>query len=171
MRVYIWDFEVTAFDWLVVIRAADAKRHTVIHNDNFRLREWIQNHGEDVIGSFNGKGYDDWIAMTIIEGGDPETVKRCNDWIIREHKNGWEFPFIQYKKRPFRSFDLRDDLPKGLSLKAIEGNMYLPIVESSVPFDIDRPLTKSELDEMIYYCKKDVDATVALYERRKEYIA
>jgi len=171
MRVYILDFEVTAFDWLVVIRAVDAKRHTVIHNDNFRFREWIQNHADDIIGGFNNKGYDDWIAMTIIEGGDPETVKRCNDWIIREHKNGWEFPFIQYKKRPFRSFDLRDDLPKGLSLKAIEGNMYLPIVESSVPFDIDRPLTKSELDEMIYYCKKDVDATVALYERRKEYIA
>ena len=171
MRIYIWDFEVTAFDWLVVIRAVDSPNHTVIHNDNYRLREWIQNHPDDVLGGFNNKAYDDWIAKTIIEGGDPETVKRCNDWIIRDHKNGWEFPLIQYKKRPFRSFDLRDDLPKGLSLKAIEGNMYLPIVESSVPFNIDRPLTDAELDEMIFYCKKDVDATVTLYERRKEYIA
>lgn len=171
MRIYIYDFEVVAHDWLVVIRAVDSTRHTVIHNDNAKFRSWIQNHPDDVIGSFNGKNYDDWIAMTIIEGGDPETVKRCNDWIIREHKNGWEFPLVQFKRKSFRTFDLRDDLPKGLSLKAIEGNMYLPIVESSVPFDIDRPLTDAELKEMIYYCKKDVDATVALYERRKEYIA
>ena len=170
MRIYIYDFEVVAHDWLVVIRAVDSSDHIVIHNDNDRLREWIQNHPDDILGGFNNKAYDDWIAMTIINGGDPETVKACNDWIIMRHKNGWEFPFIQYKRRPFRSFDLRDDLPKGLSLKAIEGNMYLPIVESSVPFNIDRPLTESELAEMIYYCKKDVDATVTLYERRKEYI-
>ena len=171
MRIYIYDFEVVAHDWLVVIRAVDSPDYTVIHNDNIRFREWIQNHPDDIIGGFNSKHYDDWIAMTIIEGGDPETVKRCNDWIILEHKNGWEFPFVQFKRKPFRSFDLRDDLPKSLSLKAIEGNMYLPIVESSVPFDIDRELTDAELEEMIYYCKKDVDATVALYERRREYIA
>lgn len=48
--------------------------------------------------------------------------------------------------------------------------MYLPIVESSVPFDIDRPLTPEELEEVIRYCKNDVDATVKLYQARDEYI-
>ena len=39
---------------------------------------------------------------------------------------------------------------------------------TSVPFDIDRPLTPEELDEVIRYCKNDVDATVKLYQERKE---
>lgn len=170
MNIYIYDFEVLSHDWIVVIRRVDSPHHTVIHNDNYRLKEWILAHQDDVIGGFNSKGYDDWILQSILNGADNSTVKAHNDFIITEHRNGWEFPFIQYQKKLFRSFDLKDDLPKGLSLKAIEGNMYLPIVESSVPFDIDRPLTPEELEELIYYCKKDVDATVALYERRKEYI-
>ena len=44
------------------------------------------------------------------------------------------------------------------------------IVESSVPFDIDRPLTDEELDEMIEYCKADVDATEKLFHLRKNYL-
>lgn len=170
MNIYIYDIEVLSHDWLVVFRRVDSDHHTVIHNDNYQLKEWFRSHPDDVFGGFNNKHYDDWIIQSMLNGADNETVKAHNDFIIAQGRNGWEFPFIQFQRKLFKSFDLRDDLPKGLSLKAIEGNMYLPIVESSVPFDIDRPLTPEELDELIYYCKKDVDATVALYERRKEYI-
>lgn len=170
MNIYIYDIEVLSNDWIVVFRRVDSDHHTVIHNDNYRLKEWFRSHPDDVFGGFNNKHYDDWIVQSMLNGADNETVKAHNDFIIAQGRNGWEFPFIQFQRKLFKSFDLRDDLPKGLSLKAIEGNMYLPIVESSVPFDIDRPLTPEELDELIYYCKKDVDATVALYERRKEYI-
>ena len=104
----------------------------------------------------------------MLLGGSNVEVKRHNDFIIKDRKNGWEFPFVQYKKRPFSSFDLKSDLPKDLSLKAIEGNLNLPIVESSIPFDIDRKLTPEELEEVIRYCKNDVDATVELYNKRKE---
>jgi hypothetical protein len=101
-------------------------------------------------------------------GGSNVEVKRHNDYIIAGG-NGWEFPFIQYQKKPFKSFDLRDDIAdKGISLKAIEGNLKLPIVESSVPFDINRKLTQKELNEVIQYCKYDVDSTVKLYWKRKE---
>ena len=170
MNIYIYDIEVLSHDWIVVFRRVDSDHHTVIHNDNYRLKEWFRAHPDDVFGGFNNKHYDDWIIQSMLNGADNETVKAHNDFIIAQNRNGWEFPFIQYQRKLFRSFDLKDDLPKGLSLKAIEGNMYLPIVESSVPFDLDRPTTPEELDELIYYCKKDVDATVALYERRKEYI-
>lgn len=169
MNIYIYDFEVLSHDWIVVLRRVDSPHHAVIHNDNYRLKEWILAHQNDVIGGYNSKGYDDWILMSILNGADNATVKRHNDFII-SGGNGWEFPFIQYQRKPFRSFDLKDDLPKGLSLKAIEGNMYLPIVESSIPFDLGRPATPEELEELIHYCKNDVDAAVALYERRKEYI-
>ena len=169
MDTYIYDIEVFAYDWIVVFRRVDSAHHTVIHNDNYRLKEWFIAHSDDVFGGFNNKHYDDWIIQSMLNGADNEKVKAHNDFII-SGGNGWEFPFIQYQRKLFRSFDLKDDLPKGLSLKAIEGNMYLPIVESSIPFDIDRPLTDAELAETIHYCKHDVDATVALYERRREYI-
>ena len=170
MNIYIYDIEVLSHDWIAVFRRVDSDHHTVIHNDNYRLKEWFRAHSDDVFGGFNNKHYDDWIIQSMLNGADNETVKAHNDFIITQGRNGWEFPFIQFQRKLFKSFDLKDDLPKSLSLKAIEGNMYLPIVESSVPFDIDRPLMPGELEELIYYCKKDVDATVALYERRKEYI-
>lgn len=106
----------------------------------------------------------------MLLGGSNIEVKRHNDFIIGGG-DPWAFPFIQFKKKPFQSFDLRDDIAdKGLSLKAVEGNLCLPIVESSVSFDIDRPLTPEELDEVIRYCKNDVDATVRLYRARDDYL-
>lgn len=124
-----------------------------------------------MIGGFNNKHYDDYILMTMINGGSNVEVKRHNDFIIQGN-NAWTFPFIQYKKRPFKSFDLKDDIADpGISLKAIEGNLKLPIVESSVDFNIGRKLTKEELDEVIKYCKYDVDSTIKLYwERKKNYL-
>lgn len=169
MRVHIYDIEVFTRDWIVVFRDPEAEdNHIVIHNDNYRLRAFLDQTG--VIGGFNNKHYDDWILLSMINGADNERVKDHNDFIIGGG-NGWEYPFIQYQKKPFKSFDLRDDIAdKGLSLKAVEGNLYLPIVESSVPFDINRPLTPEELDEVIRYCKTDVDATVKLYQARAEYL-
>lgn len=172
MNVYIYDIEVYAYDWIVVARSPDdGAVHTVIHNNNYRLREWLSNV-PDIIGGFNNKHYDDYIILTMILGGSNTDVKRHNDFIINEHRNPWEFPFVQYKKRPFKSFDLRDDIADdGVSLKSIEGNLRRKILESSVPFDIDRPLTDDELNEVIEYCKWDVDSTVALYwERKEDYI-
>ena len=106
--------------------------------------------------------------MTMLQGGSNVEVKKHNDFIIGGG-NAWEYPFISFQKRPFKSFDLKDDIADpGISLKAIEGNLKLPIVESSVPFDIDRKLTPEELEEVIRYCKYDVDSTVQLYQERKE---
>ena len=170
MTIYIYDIEVFSDDWVVVFRNPEAENnHIVIHNDNYRLRAFLD-QPDIIIGGFNNKHYDDWVVLTMILGGSNVEVKRHNDFIIGGG-NGWEFPFIQFKKKPFQSFDLRDDIAdKGISLKAIEGNLYLPIVESSVSFDTDRPLTPEELDEVIRYCKNDVDATVLLYKARDEYI-
>ena len=121
-----------------------------------------------MIGGFNNKHYDNWVVLTMIQGGSNVEIKRHNDFIIGGG-NAWEFPFIQFKRLPCPTFDLRDDIAdQGISLKAIEGNLKLPIVESSVSFDIDRKLTPEELEEVIRYCKYDVDSTVKLYWERKE---
>lgn len=167
MKIYIYDIEVFSDDWIVVFRNPDSDHHIVIHNDSYHLKEFLS-QPDIVIGGFNNKHYDDWIILTMLLGGSNVEIKKHNDHIIGGG-NAWEYPFIQFKKRPFNSFDLKDDIADpGISLKAIEGNLKLPIVESSVSFDIDRKLTPNELEEVIRYCKYDVDSTVKLYQERKE---
>lgn len=167
MNIYIYDIEVLAYDWILVAKNIETKAYTVIHNDNYHLRSFLDQPGI-VIGGFNNKHYDDWVTLTMYLGGSNVEVKKHSDHIIGGG-NAWEFPFIQFKRFPCPTFDLKDDIAdKGLSLKAIEGNLKLPIVESSIPFDIDRKLTPAELDEVIRYCKYDVDSTVKLYWERKE---
>ena len=169
MNIHIYDIEVFKYDWFVILRDPEGENnHIVIHNDNYRLKE-VFNLPDLVVGGFNNKWYDDWVTLTMLLGGDNTVIKKHNDFIIGGG-NGWEFPFVQFQKRPFYSFDLRDDLPLGLSLKAIEGNMGASIVESGVDFNIDRPLTPEEIEEVISYCKTDVDRTVDLYKTRKKYI-
>lgn len=168
MTIYIYDIEVFNDDWIVVFRNPEAENnHIVIHNDNYRLRAFLEQ--QDIfIGGFNNKHYDDYVVLTMLLGGSNIEVKKHNDWIISGGEP-WAFPFVQFKKKPFYSFDLRDDIADpGISLKAIEGNLKLPIVESSVPFDINRKLTPEELEDVIRYCKYDVDSTVALYKARKD---
>lgn len=168
MNIYIYDIEVTSDDWIVVFRNPEYEdNHIVIHNDNYRLRAFLE-QPDIIIGGFNNKFYDDWVIMTMLNGGSNLEVKKHNDFIIKEKRNAWEFPFIQYQKKPFKSFDLKDDLPKDLSLKAIEGNLKRPIVESGISFDIDRKLTPKELKKFIKYCMYDVDSSVELYRERKE---
>lgn len=169
MITYIYDIEVFSDDWIAVFRRPEkGSNHIVIHNDNARLRDFLS-QPDIIIGGFNNKHYDDYVVLTMILGGSNIEVKRHNDFIIKDRRNPWEFPFVQYKKRPFKSFDLRDDIADdGVSLKSIEGNLRRKILESSVPFDIDRPLTPEELEDVIIYCKWDVDSTIALYWERKE---
>ena len=168
MNIYIYDIEVLKYDWIVVAKNIETKAYTVIHNDNHHLRAFLEQPGI-VLGGFNNKHYDDWVVMTMLQGGSNVEVKKHNDFIIKERRNAWEFPFIQFKKRPFYSFDLRDDIAdEGISLKATEGNLKRPIVETYVNFNIDRPLTPKELEQTIRYCKYDVDSTEELYYQRKE---
>lgn len=171
MKIYIFDIEVVKHDWIVVLKNIETKAYTVIHNDNYHLREFLS-QPDIVIGGFNNKHYDNWIVLTMILGGSNVEVKKHNDFIIQEKRSGWEFPFIQFQKLPFKSFDLRDDIAdENISLKAIEGNLKRPIVESGIDFNIDRPLTPEELEDFIKYCKEDVDSTEMLfYERKADYI-
>ena len=58
----------------------------------------------------------------------------------------------------------------GLSLKAIEGHLGISVQESTVPFDIDRPLTEAERRETEFYCDHDVDTAERLIDIRKDYL-
>lgn len=169
---FVYDIEVFSHDWLIVFHELETGRKSIYHNDNYGVAQFIDVQPDPpVIGGYNSKRYDQWILKAIYHGADNATVKELNDYMIAEGNDGWNYPFLSYKKAPWINFDLMDDIPVFLRLKEIEGNLGMDIEESSVSFDIDRPLSEEELEKSIKYCCHDVDATVRLFEERADYLA
>ena len=166
MDIIFYDLEVFKYDWTVTFKSLRTGEYWFYHNDNNGVRDFMRKKNIILCG-FNNKMYDDYILLAIMVGADNYTLKKLNDWIIEEKKLPWEFPFLQGHWKEFDSFDLRDDLYAGLSLKVIEGNLGMNIEECSIPFDIDRPLTDEEIEEVRLYNKADVDATERLFHERK----
>ena len=96
-------------------------------------------------------------------------MKAVNDYIIGGGQ-GWECPMLRDQFFRFNNVDIKDDMQMGLSLKAIEGHLGLSVKESTVPFDIDRPLTEEERREVEFYCDHDVDTTDKIVDLRKDYL-
>ncbi len=165
--IYVFDIEVFKHDWLVVFKNMGTGEYKVIHNNNYQLKTFVS--PDHLYAGFNNKHYDNHIIKAIICGADNALVKEINDFII-DGNLGWNHWYIKENRAWFNSFDIRDDMQIGLSLKAIEGHLGLNIEETSVPFDIDRPLTKEELEETIRYCKHDVDTTERIIKLRKNYL-
>lgn len=166
MRLVTYDCEVFAHDWLVVFKDKKSGKYTCIWNDNEALADFLSD--DCIYVGFNSKHYDQYIIKAIVGGYSPQEVKKVNDYIIGGGQ-GWQCPMLDYFFR-FNNVDIRDDTQQGLSLKAIEGHLGMPIKESSVPFDIDRPLTDEEREETVFYCKHDVDSTEKLIDLRKDYL-
>ena len=167
--IHIFDYEVFAFDWLLVAKEVGTDNYTVIHNDNDAVKAFMEEY-EPVLGGFNNKHYDQFIHKAVLADASPQEVKKLNDFIIAEGRNGWEYPLMRETNIYFDQFDLMDDCQMGLSLKAIETHLGMDIRETTVDFNINRPLTEAELQEVIFYCKHDVDATERLYCLRKNYL-
>lgn len=168
-NLYIFDFEVFAHDWLVVFLRKGTQDFTVYHNDNDSVIEFMQLNNP-LLAGFNNKHYDQFILKAVLMGYSPEQIKDINDAIIVQGKQGWDIPSLQGCKIRFDQYDLMDDCQVGLSLKAIEAHLGMDIRETTVDFNIERPLTDAELDEVIFYCKHDVLATDKLDDLRQSYL-
>ena len=167
MRIVSYDCEVFAHDWLVTLKDKETGQYTCIWNDNEALRTALDD--SCIYVGFNSKHYDQFIVKAIYADFTPEEIKRVNDFIIGGGQ-GWQCPQLEGIYFKFPNVDIRDDTQQGLSLKAIEGHLGMSIKESSVPFDIDRPLTAAERAETEFYCKHDVDTAEKLIDIRKDYL-
>lgn len=157
-----YDFEVFAKTWLVVFINPATRNETVIVNDEQRLRRFYEEHKEEIFVGYNSRHYDQYIFKGILCGFNP---KEINDWIITEGRNGWEFS-EGFRKYPLLNFDIKQNVDK--SLKVYEGFMGDNIHETSVPFDLDRELTKREIEETVGYCRHDVEETIRFFMQRRE---
>lgn len=161
----LFDFEVTAFDWLLVIQDYRTGEETIFHNATpNEVYNFIKK--QPILLGHNARYYDQYILKAILSGFGIEEIKKVNDYIIQGGQ-GFE---IQYDfDEPLFIWDTMQDIVPAKSLKEIEANLLLDITESTISFDIDHKWSKEEYDEMVYYCRHDVDALRPLFEARKGY--
>lgn len=170
MRIIVFDIEVFRHDWIVVFFDVKSGEWNIYHNAGDAVRKFME-QPDIILCGFNNKHYDNHVIKAICCGADNATVKDLNDFIIQDERTGWDYWFLKQNKFWFKSFDLMDDTQVGTSLKHIEAHSFMPIVESDVDFDLDRPLTPEELASTIQYCKTDVLNTAKLLTMRKGYLS
>jgi hypothetical protein len=152
-----YDFEVFKHDWLVVFEQEG--QITRIHNDLGALVGFLES--VHFLVGFNNYHYDDLILCTLIKKKNPFEV---SSQIIQGKSPRF------YLNKPI-TLDVMQEMKMGVSLKETQANMGLNIHETPVDFNIDRPLTKEELERTFQYCENDVRVTKQLFERREDYFA
>ena len=155
-----YDFECFAYDWLVVIINPFDKVNTKLHNDVNALKSYYDQHKDEIWVSYNGRSYDQYIFKAILLGLDPKEV---NDFIIKQGRKGWEFTSM-FNRIPLYNYDA---MLSYYGLKNLEAFMGNDIRETSVDFDIDRPLTAEEVEQTFIYCTHDVEQLMEVFLRTK----
>lgn len=157
-----YDFEVFAYDWLVVVMDMIAKKTHVIINSPEELEALYMENVKRIWSGFNTRHFDQYIFKGILCGFNP---KKISDYIIVKGNPGWKFSSL-FKQFPLWNYDVM--LGTDGSLKSFEGFMGNNIKETSVPFNIDRKLTEKEIAETVKYCKHDVEQTIEVFLKRTE---
>ena len=154
------DYEVTTYDWLCVIINPITKTKTEIVNNVEQLQDYYDKYKNEIFIGYNIRGYDQYIMKGLLLGMQPQKI---NDFIIKEHKRGYQYS-KDFNNIPLNVYEV---MFGGNSLKKLEGFMGDNIIESKVSFDIDHPLTDSEIKELLYYCNNDVLALIKVFLERK----
>ena len=164
--MFIFDFEVFIYDWLVVFKDVRTNEYIKIINDTDALKKFYETNKQSIFVGYNNKSFDNVILQGILSGADPYGVMLLLFKDVPVYQVTKTFNIMSF---PLNSIDLIQDTI-GMSLKEAEGYMGLSIEESSVPFNINRSLTEHELKDVLEYCIHDVDATHSLLNTRQGYI-
>lgn len=158
-----YDFEVFKKDWLVVF-ISENDEEIVVWNDPAVLKKALEKF--DCLVGFNNHNYDDLILSGIMAGYNNYEVWKLSNAIVSggniENK-------IKMMATKLPTLDTKQELDPRLSLKVIEANLGMNIVETPVDFNIDRPLEDKEVDVVIEYCRHDVETTKKVFMLRKDY--
>lgn len=165
-KLWFFDFEVYAHDWLLVlIRYKDDKEiifHNSLPND---VQDFLDEYRPILLGH-NAKYYDQYILKAVLSGFNEEEIKEVNDYIINGGQ-GFELQYGYVNMPPI--WDTIQDVVPMRSLKEIEANLRLNITETTIPFDLPSKWTKKEYEEVLYYCRHDVMALKPLFNSRYGY--
>ena len=139
------------------------------------IREFIQSNLSEVWVGYNSENYDKILAHGMLTSKitTPERAYDVSNAIIKSQDN--DTPLFQtlnklgitdYYQSKILMYDLLGD-GAFFSLKQLEGFLGMDIVESVVPFDLDRPLTDDEKEEVAKYNRADLYGTLERFKQRK----
>lgn len=166
MNRFVYDIEVFKHYWFGVFKNVDTNEEFVIDNRNDLIEFFDRYSKNSIFFGFNSNWYDAPMLYGIVV--KDIDVWDCNNRII----TGGESPYdVIGWNNLFYNCDLMSNLTGldqfSISLKEIEGNLNMNIVECEVDFTIERPLTDEEKEIAIEYCKHDVNATIQLLHKRE----
>lgn len=166
-RVWFFDFEVYAHDWLLVLESRETYERVVFHNTpRQEILDFIEQTNPILVGH-NAKYYDQYILKGILAGFDNEQIKETNDYIIKGNQ-GWQVNYGNERIKLPPVWDTIQDVVPMKGLKEIEGNLRMNIVECTIPFDLPTKWTKEQYEEILGYCIHDVQALRPLFEAREK---
>ena len=170
----IYDFEVFKHDTLLGALNEETGEVTQIWDIN-QIREFAERNLRNVYVGYNCEHYDKILLHGIYTRklSTEDRVFACSNSIIRaQDENIPVFGILKkygiedYYSSPILSYDVMGD-GSFMSLKQNEGFMGMDIVESVVPFDLDRPLTDEEKEEVAKYNRADLYGTLERFKQRK----
>lgn len=158
-RRIIIDFEVLSKGgfWMCCMKDYKTEKEHVIVNDREEFLRVFNKNKDSIWVGYNIKGYDQWIMKGIIAGIDPCII---SEKIIEQNISPYAVD-RSLNKIDIKIFELNDSYR---SLKELELFMGEDIRESTVSFDLNRYLTKEEIEELTTYCLHDVRMTFKVFQ-------
>lgn len=172
--ILIYDFEVFKHDTLLGIlneETGEVKQTWYIGD----IRETIKAELNNIWIGYNCEHYDKILLHGILTEKltSPDKVFMCSNSVINAQDSNIplfgilnKYGITDYYSSPILSYDVMGD-GSFMSLKQNEGFMGMSIVESVVSFDIDRPLTDFEKEEVAKYNRADLYGTLERFKQRK----
>ena len=139
------------------------------------IKNFTAKNLEHIWIGYNCEHYDKILLHGILTGKLTNTDKTfsCSNSIIKAQDDNTpifgilaKYGINDYYQSPILSYDVMGD-GSFMSLKQNEGFMGMSIVESVVPFDIDRPLTEDEKRDVEKYNRADLFGTLERFRQRK----
>lgn len=139
------------------------------------IKEFIQKHLSEIWVGYNSENYDKILAHGMLIGKiiTPEQAFAVSNAIIKRQDE--DIPLFQtlnklhidnYYNSKILMYDLLGD-GAFFSLKQLEGFLGMDIVESVVPFDLDRELTEEEKEDVAKYNRADLYGTLERFKQRR----
>ena len=170
----LYDFEVFKHDTLLGVLNEETREVIQLWNiDDIKL--FIRKNLENIWVGYNSAHYDHILLHGILTGKltTEDRVFACSNSVI--HAQDYDIPVFNvlgkyditdFYQSPILSYDVMGD-GSFFSLKQLEGFIGMSIVESVVPFDIDRKLTEEEKEDVAKYNRADLFGTLERFKQRK----
>ena len=159
-----FDFEVFRYDWLVVFKDFITDKYEIIVNDKEKLRKFVEQNKSNLLIGYNNSNYDNYILKGILLDKDPYYLSNI---IISKNKSGRIYRLANWNEINLFTYDVSFGLGF-TSLKENEAYLGISIDECPIDFNQEDSLTKDQLEKVITYCMRDVDATQLLFEKSKD---